>query len=206
PPQIEKIKRADVIIDTGKQLEDTKLQVENAWRLLQPAGGKTSPSMDGVSIRRGAPRDAAALADFFNRSDANKPPMSRPQMLASFGDQGYMLAINDGAIVATASWNTENFIACIYKVLVDPHDLSIGQAVLESVCQAATELMCEVALLFYRPDTPVHSRDLYLSSGFESVALDDLISAWKKAARASMPAGSLIMVRKLRESRVMRPI
>lgn len=206
PPQIEKINRADVVIDTSGRLEDTRKQVQNAWRLLFPTQGDGPNSMAGVSIRRGTPRDAAGLAAFFNKVHYDRPPVDRAQILASYGDQGYMLAEKDRQIVAAASWNSENFIANIYQVIVHPYDREIGRALLEAVCQAATELMCEVALLFYPPDAPVQSRDLYLSNGFENTMLDDLIPAWKKSAQASMPENSLIMIRKLRDTRVMRPV
>jgi hypothetical protein len=49
--------------------------------------------------------------------------------------------------------------------------------------------------------------DLYRASKFEPVAMEALIPAWRRAAEQSMPAqAGQVMVRKLREKRVMRPI
>ena len=105
-------------------------------------------------------------------------------------------------------WHTEDFIARIRKVVIYPARLraSVGRTLIEAVCESAVELMCEVALLFTPPDSSGRLLRFYSSCGFEAVTLDELIPAWQKAAQQSMPAESLILVRKLREKRVMRPV
>jgi len=160
-----------------------------------------------IAIRRVRPSDADEMAAFINRAQRGKPKVDRAQILASFGDQGYMLAATDGELHAVVGWNTEDFIARIRQVTIFPARLrsTVGKALLEAVCQSAYELMCEVALLFPPLEASGRARKFYRSCGFAEVSLDDLIPAWRKAAQASMPDDSLVMLRKLREKRVMRP-
>jgi dephospho-CoA kinase len=208
PPQQEKLARADVVIDTSGSMELTAEQVRKAWQGgRQPAG--RSSSHPAVEIRRANPRDVSALVSLINRTKGHGSSVDRAQILESFGEQGYMVAEVEGELRAAIGWSTEDFIARIRQIFI----LRTGEwetvlrMLVEAVCQAAAELMCEVALLFYPSGTPADIERLYRASQFEPAALETLIPAWRRAAEQSMPApGGQIMVRKLREKRVMRPI
>lgn len=161
-----------------------------------------------IVIRRASPRDAGAMLTFFNRAARGKPKIDRVHLLQSFGEHGYMLATVNDELHAVVGWHTEDFIARIRQVIVYPARLrnTVGRALLEAVCQSAFELMCEVALLFPAADASGRARSFYHSCGFETAVLDDLIPAWRMAAQQSMPPDCDVMVRKLREKRVMRPV
>lgn len=161
-----------------------------------------------IVIHRAGPRDVGAMAAFLNRARRGKPKVDRVQVLQSFGDQGYMLAQVDGEIRGLAGWHTEDFIARIGLVVISPAVLrrTVGRALVDAVCDAASELMCEVALLFAPHSASGRERRFYRSCGFQETALEELIPAWRKAAVASMPENSLVMTRKLRDRRVMRPV
>jgi dephospho-CoA kinase len=207
PPQEEKLARADVVIDTSGSPERTAEQVEKAWR--RSMGTKAGPpAHPGIRIRRANPRDVAALVSLITQM-GDGPPVTRVQILESFGEQGYMLAELEGELRAAIGWSAEDLIARIRKawVLRTGEWEPLLEMLVEAVCEAAAELMCEVALLFYRPDTAIEIVDLYRASKFEPVAMEALIPAWRRAAEQSMPAqAGQVMVRKLREKRVMRPI
>lgn len=207
PPQDEKLARADVVIDTSGSIEQTADQVQDAWQRSQRAEPST-PAASAPAIRRANPRDVGGLVSLINRT-RKETPVNRAQVLESFGEHGYMLAEVEGEMRAAIGWSTEDFIARIRQIfIVRTGDWqAILQMLVEAVCQAAAELMCEVALLFYSPDTPAEIEHLYRASEFEPVALQTLIPAWRQAAEQSMPTPTgQIMIRKLREERVMRPL
>ena len=164
--------------------------------------------IDEIVIRRASLRDIAKMLVFINRSRRGKPKIDRSQLLESFGEHGYMLAEVDGGLHAVVGWHTEDFIARIRQVIIFPARLrrTVGRAILEAVCSSAFELMCEVALLFPPLDASGRARSFYRSCHFEQVLMDDLILAWRRAAWQSMPEDCFVMVRKLREKRVMRPV
>jgi N-acetylglutamate synthase-like GNAT family acetyltransferase len=163
---------------------------------------------DDIVIRRASPRDAKVMLSFVNRAARGKPKIDRVQLLQSFGEHGYMLAEVDGDLQAVVGWHTEDFIARIRQVVIYPARLrtTAGRALLEAVCESASELMCEVALLFPPADSSGRLLRFYRSCDFDAVSLEELIPAWRKAAQQSMPPESTVMVRKLREKRVMRPV
>ncbi len=161
-----------------------------------------------IVVRRARPRDAETMVGLINQARRGKLKTSRSQLLESFGERGYMLAEVDGELHAVVGWYTEDFIARIHQVDIFPAALrgTAGRALIEAVCQSAGELMCEVVLLFLPADTSGRARRFYHSCGFEQVVVDDLIPAWRKVAQESMTEDALVMVRKLREKRVMRPV
>jgi N-acetylglutamate synthase-like GNAT family acetyltransferase len=161
-----------------------------------------------IVVRRARPRDAETMVGLINQARRGKLKTNRSQLLESFGERGYMLAEVDGELHGVVGWYTEDFIARIHQVDISPATLrgTAGRTLIEAVCQSAGELMCEVALLFLPADTSGRARRFYRSCDFEQVAVDDLIPAWRRVAQESMPEGALVMVRKLREKRVMRPV
>jgi N-acetylglutamate synthase-like GNAT family acetyltransferase len=163
---------------------------------------------DQISVRRAGPRDVDEMVRFFNRARRGRRKVDVTQLFQSFGEQGYMLAEMDGELHAVVGWNTEDFIARIRQITIFPAKLrrTVGRAVLEVVCQSAYEGMCEVALFFPPLDASGRAQTFYRSCGFTRVSLDDLIPAWRRAALHSMPENSSVMLRKLREKRVMHPV
>jgi N-acetylglutamate synthase-like GNAT family acetyltransferase len=161
-----------------------------------------------ITVRRARPRDAEKMMGLINRARRGRPKISRSQLLESFGEHGYMLAEVDDELHAVVGWYTEDFIARIHQVDISPATLrgTVGRALMEAVCESAVELMCEVALLFLPADVSGRARRFYHSCDFREAVVDDLIPAWRRAAQQSMPEGALVMVRKLREKRVMRPV
>jgi dephospho-CoA kinase len=211
PPQFEKAEQADVVIDTSGPLDQTEQQVEQAWlRELESARDQASRDTvtDEIVIRRASLRDAGKMVAFINRARPAGPRMDRTELVESFGEQGYMVAEVGGELRAVVGWFTEDLIARIRQVIIFPASLgtTVGKALLEEVCRAASELMGEVALLFPPLGASGRARRLYRECGFEEASLEEMIPAWRKAAQQSMPEESFVMVRELRARRVMRPL
>lgn len=204
-PQEQKVAQAGVVIDTSSTLAETERQVDVAWAALPAARTNHGPRPE---MRRARARDVDALVAFLNARRTDGPPAERMELLASFGEQGYMLAELGGVIRGMIAWNTEDFIAYLRQVwLPDGKNAAeTGRLLVESVCQAAHELMCEVALLFVPETLGEQEQSLYEACSFDAVEVTELIPAWRRAAESSMPAGSRVMLRKLRERRVMQPV
>jgi dephospho-CoA kinase len=77
----------------------------------------------------------------------------------------------------------------------------------EAVENASRELQCEAALIFVPlPIAPTAAQAL-AGSGYTPQTADKLgVAAWKDAARESMPPGTGMLFKKLREDRVLKPI
>jgi dephospho-CoA kinase len=217
-PQADKLKAARVTIDNSGSFEDTWLQVQAAFNKIRRPAGATAglapaaPAAAGgqpVTVRRGMPSDATAIAGLIKAATNGRLDLSRADVIEAFGDKAYFLASLNGQLAALAGWKVENLVARVDEVYVDtgsPPD-KLVPALIEAVENAARELQSEAALVFL-PHGQVHRLGTALGArGFAAQAPEKLgVTAWVEAARESMPAGSTLLFKKLREDRVLRPI
>ncbi len=220
--QAEKLKAARVTIDNSGSFEDTWLQAQAAFnKIMRPTPSMSQITTQGVktvspataaatvSVRRGMPSDASAIAAFIKQASHGKISLTRAEVMAAFGDKAYFLADYNGNLAALAGWKVENLVARVDEVYVNtqtPLDRLVPPLI-DAVENAARELQSEAALVFV-PNPLVGAAGQALASrGFAAQPPDKLgVAAWVEAAKESMPAGSSLLFKRLREDRVLRPI
>lgn len=217
-PQKDKLNAAHVIIDNNGNFEDTWTQVQTAFnKILRPArlpSGATTPLPEptgplAVRIRRGLPSDATAIAAFIKQATRGRVLLARADVIAAFGDKAYMLAELSGHLAAVAGWKVENLVARVDELYVLPGAPldQLAPPILEAVETASRELQSEAALVFVPTALAQAAASALAVRGFTTSAPEKLgVAAWVEAARESMPAGSALLFKRLREDRVLRPI
>jgi|SRR5579859_2906940 len=223
--QAAKLKAAHVAIDNSGTFEDTWNQVQTAFNKiirqtqpLTPPAAVTQPmapqsaavaAAPVVTVRRGLPSDATAIASFIKYATQGKVALNRSDVIAAFGDKAYMLAEYGGTLAAIAGWKVENLVARVDEMYVAPKAPldKLAPAMIEAVENASRELQSEAALVFV-PPALAHDAALALAGqGFRTTTPDQLrVAAWLEAARESMPPGASMLFKKLRDDRVLRPI
>jgi dephospho-CoA kinase len=223
--QAEKLKAARVTIDNSGSFEDTWLQVQAAFnKIMRPLPSLSQITTQGtrpigaaaqaaaapaVSVRRGMPSDATAIAGFIQQASQGRIRLTRGEVMAAFGDKAYFLADYDGNLSALAGWKVENLVARVDEVYVNtqaPLDRLVPPLI-DAVENAARELQSEAALVFVPHRLAGAAGQALASRGFAAQPVDKLgVAAWMEAAKESMPAGSALLFKKLREDRVLRPI
>jgi dephospho-CoA kinase len=170
---------------------------------VRPAAAQT------VSVRRGMPSDATAIAALIREATQGKVSLARGQVMAAFGDKAYFLAEAAGRVVGLAGWKVENLVARVDEVYLAPGVAfdKVAPALLEAVENASRELQSEAALVFVPTRLALTASQALAGRGFAPQAPERLgVAAWIEAARESMPAGSAMLFKRLREDRVLRPI
>jgi dephospho-CoA kinase len=82
----------------------------------------------------------------------------------------------------------------------------VNPALIQEMERASRVLQCEASLIFTSPKL-VKQDTLWQNLGYVRVLPESLkVRAWQDAARESMPEGTLMLFKKLREDRVLRPI
>jgi len=222
PPQAEKVKAASFVIDNSGTFEDTWMQVQAGFNKIaaanaalaqpQPVPEPAAPAAAGVKtvqIRRGKPSDANQIAAFIKHATNGQRSLSRGDVIAAFGDKAYMLADYGGQLAAIAGWKVENLVARVDEVYLAPEIKfePLAAPLFEAVESASKELQCEAALLFVPLPVAQAAVPLLGPSGYIPQKLEDLkVDAWRDAAKESMPAGTAMFFKKLREDRVLRPV
>ena len=228
--QADKLKAAGLVIDNSGTFEDTWTQVQAGFiKFTQPAApppppaptpaaapataptpaAPVAPAVKTVKIRRGNPRDATAIADFIKLVTSGARALTRAEVIAAFGDKAYMLGEYGDQLAMIAGWKVENLVARVdefYLAANVPLD-KIAPQLVEAVEAASRELQCEAAMLFVPLPLAQQSAQVLNGNGYAPQTADKLgVAAWKDAARESMPAGTTLLFKKLREDRVLKPI
>lgn len=216
PPQDEKTKVAQVVIDNAGSVEDTWKQVYEKWLEIVPkqtseseATLATVQSISGeLTVRRGTPRRSNEIAEFLNLFPDNGMSFTRRDIMEAFGEKAFLILQAGETMVGILGWQVENLIARTVDLrILDhvPYDKAIPLLINEME-RASEELQCEISLLFLN-EKMAKLEQIWHQLGYEIHTPDDLkVIAWMFAARESMPEGSILLFKKLRQDRVLKPI
>ena len=78
--------------------------------------------------------------------------------------------------------------------------------VLETVETEAKALSCEVAMVFLDERVSPQAIEFFESQGYERQEQDELFSVWREVSLEFLQENMFMMVKKLREKRIMRPL
>ncbi len=216
-PVEQKIKAAKVVIHNSGGFEDTWKKVVDAWRKTVPGGmEEAQPSSDGrksetaglLRVVRGRPRDSEAIAALINRVRGVTPPVTSSDIMAAFGEKGFLMLKSGDELRGVIGWQVENLVARTTDFILE-RGMALDRAVpalLEEMERASRDLQCEASLVFVEPGLVRHE-GLWRGLGYvRSSPLALEAQAWQDAAHESMPEGSVLLFKKLREDRILRPI
>jgi dephospho-CoA kinase len=212
PSQDAKVAAADVVIRNDGSFEKTWSQVLASWKELVPkieTAELVPPTPKGeMAVHRARPNEAAELAALITRLSNGTQSLTRGDVMEAFGEKAYLILEDNGQPVGLAGWQVENLVARTNELYLEP-SLKKQEAIrilMEEVEQASRDLQCEASLLFLPPNT-VEEHQVWDELGYQTSSIEELgVRAWKEAAKESMPEGSVLLFKKLREDRVLRPV
>lgn len=230
-PQAEKLKSASVVIKNDGDVEETWKQVQAAWNKLQasikpstptPASTATatpaqatatassgaSVDTSGITIKRGMPGNADAIAEFINTHSGQS--LSRMDVMMSFGDKSYLLAHDSADVVnGLMGFQVENLITRVNAIYMDATSdkAPIIHALVAAIEEKSTELQSEVGFFFLPNNSDTAIVQSFLNQGYEATTVKEIkIPAWREAVQETFSDGMQILMKKLREDRVLKPI
>lgn len=165
-------------------------------------------SADEVIVRRARPSDVPSILLVIQRATNGTVKIKRGELLMALGDRGYLIGQQGSDISAVIGWNSENLIARIDQIYVYPPESApvAGPAILKEIEDTAVSLMCEVILAFPTNGLPAPVMKLFLDKDFEEVDFARLPDVWQAAVSESQPDNTFILIKKLRDTRIMKPV
>jgi len=212
-PQAELIAAAHVVIYNERSFTRTWRQVLAAWQKTVP--GKVelpATSVESIRgkmvVRRATPRQADEIAAFVTCLPQGRREVSTDDIMAAFGEKAYLLLKIDERLVGLVGWKVENLVARVDEIFLEP-SIPYREAIrtlVEKIEADSGELQCEAALVFLPPDLSERD-DIWHELGYQPRSIHSLdVRAWQEAASESMPVGSTLLFKQLREERVLRPV
>ncbi len=212
--QENKIAMASVVIRNEGSFEDAWGQVVTAWNNLfptvevEPAAVEVGPVAGAFDVYRARPREAAEIAQLITQLSGGKRQVTREDVMAAFGEKAFLLLRRDSEALGLVGWKVENLVARTDDIYIDSR-LPFADALrsmMNEVERVSKELQCEASLLFLPAEYVSHGA-MFQSLGYQQRTIQSLgVRAWEEAAQESMPAGSIMLFKQLRQDRVLRPV
>ncbi len=232
PPQADKIARATRVIRNDGSVEDTWKQVQAGWNDVRkvmhgttaleiPPTVRTQPVAPvtqappnvparafNVTIRRGMPGNAEAIAGFITRVSGHA--IDRMDIMLAFGQKSYLLALTpDDRLVAVLGWQVENLITRADEFYIESNvpKESVISALISAIEEASHELQSEVGFILLPAEATSDTVQSFARTGYEATTMEQIrVPAWREAVRDSVETNPRILSKKLRADRVMKPI
>ena len=165
------------------------------------------PTVGALTVRRAKRQDVRTLTAIMKGTMRWRTPPSEEQVLDMLFDKGYWLAMSRKGGGLTG-WRAENLVMCIDDFYVYPPQYypQIGGPLLETVETEAKALSCEVAIAFLEEGIAPQAVQFFESQGYARQQTQDLFSIWRTVVQEFLTANRFMMVKKLRERPIMRPI
>ena len=159
-----------------------------------------------VIVRRAKRRDIPAITVIMNGL-LGEGTFTEDDVRQKIFEKAYWVAVGEKA-GGLAGWQAENLVACIDEFYVYPPGYweGIGGPLLETIEAEAYKLACEVSIIFVDKYHPQEAIEFFASRSYERQELEDLIKMWREVASEFMTEDRFLMLRKLREERIMRPL
>lgn len=213
PSQAEKLAIATVAVRTDCTFEDTWKQVNLAWQkafpTVEPEPTTPQPAAKGeMLVQRARPRQAADIAALMTRLSSGRRRLTREDVMAAFGEKAFLILKIGAQSVGVVGWKVENLVARTDDVYLESN-VDFAQAMnvlIGEVERTSRELQCEASLLFLSPEL-ARMESTFINLGYQVRTIQNLgVRAWQEAAQESMPSGTMMMFKQLRQDRVLRPV
>jgi dephospho-CoA kinase len=211
--QEKKAAAAQVVIRNSGSFDDTWHQVTSAWKNLVPSTedallSEAATEAGEAKVMRARPQEADEVASAITKLSAGIRTITRDDVMASFGDKAFLLLRVNNEVRALVGWKVENLVARTDDVYIDKNlpFLDSLRIMMTEVEKASRELQCEISLLFL-PMKLANSESALNSLGYNRRTVGSLgVRAWEDAALESMPEGSVMLFKQLRQDRVLKPV
>jgi ribosomal protein S18 acetylase RimI-like enzyme len=159
-----------------------------------------------VIVRRAKRRDIPAITVIMNGL-LGEGTFTEEDAMQKIFEKAYWVSVGEKA-GGLAGWQAENLVACIDEFYVYPPGYweEIGGPLLEAIEAQAYELSCEVSIIFIDKYHPQEAVEFFASQDYERHEPENLIKIWREVASEFMTEDRSLMLRKLREKRIMQPL
>jgi hypothetical protein len=156
--------------------------------------------------------DAEAIAAFVSSAQGVGPGersrVTRRTVAERFGQIGFMIAEGDGAMVGLLGWQVENLVVRVTDFLLSGtgDSAQVAKALIDKMEAEGQELQAEAVILFLPANPSPKLVTFWERLGYEFQGVGQLQKAWREAVAERDRATRGVMVKRLREDYIRRPI
>lgn len=161
-----------------------------------------------LRVRRARLADAQAIADFVNAANPNDNPVLRQDVAKRFGQVGFIIAQHEAETVGLLGWQVENLVVRVTDFIISS---SVDRAVTSRELIAMMEeqggvLQAEAVLLILPRQPSPELVAFWQAFGYEFQQIGELEGPWREAAAEWGMQDHGVMVKRLRNDMIQRPM
>jgi L-amino acid N-acyltransferase YncA len=165
------------------------------------------PVVGAVTVRRAQRKDLRVLTAIMRGTMSWRAPVTEDEVIDMLYEKGYWLALSrrGGGL---SGWRAENLVMCIDDFYVYPASFyaQVGGPLLETIEAEAGALSCEVAIAFLDEGIAPEAIGFFESQGYQRRGMDALYRIWREVAEEFLTGSRFMMIKQLRQDRIMRPL
>jgi N-acetylglutamate synthase-like GNAT family acetyltransferase len=160
-----------------------------------------------VTVRRATRKDLQAIGDIVRKASGGRDAPDDDALFERLLEWAYFVSATSKPM-GVIRWQATNFVACLKDFYVYPpvQRRRLGQPLVGRVEDEAKALSCEVALLLADKRASWRAIKFYRELGYERAKTEQLNRAWREAVEEHREADEMLLLKRLRETRIMAPI
>jgi N-acetylglutamate synthase-like GNAT family acetyltransferase len=162
----------------------------------------------GPEIRRARQKDVAAILPLILEATEHRMVVDEARVIEWLFGKGLWVAAQEDALVGVVAWQAENLVSVIdvFHISPDRPWAEVGRRLLDTIEAEASTLMCEVNVVLLPRWAPATARAFFRQQGYEAKEVAELHRIWQEVVADYVGDEPELMVKKLRNGIVMRPL
>ena len=165
-----------------------------------------------IKVRRARLLDAEAIATFVSLAKGVDPRersrITRRTVAERFGQVGFMIAESEGEMLGRLGWQVENLVVRVTDFLLSSTEnlVPVGKALIDKMEAEGQDLQAEAVILFLPANPSPKLVAFWEQFGYEFQGVEQLQKAWREAVTERDRTVRGVMIKRLREDYIRRPI
>ena len=191
-PQVDKLRKADLIIRTGDSFEHTWDQVADGWKNEVPLGisnqikqgSESLENTSGFTIIRATPSHSEWIAQFLQGIPGNERQITSAQITAKLCEKAILLLLKEGQISGKLEWYGERRVSETTGIILDPkiQIITTLSLLIKRMEKISMDYHCRLALVVPGKQL-VTMLEIWADLGYRSIQPNELeVLTWQKAA------------------------
>jgi N-acetylglutamate synthase-like GNAT family acetyltransferase len=160
-----------------------------------------------VIVRRASRDDLQAISDIVRKASGERVAPDTGELFESLLEWAYLVSATS-KVMGVVRWQAANFVACLKDLYVYPpvQRRRMAQPLVRRVEEEARALSCEVALFLADGHASWRAMKFYRELGYERAKRESLAKAWREVVEEHRGTDELLLLKRLRDRRIMTPI
>jgi dephospho-CoA kinase len=156
---------------------------------------------DNLDIRRARPSDIPSILLLIHKATDGTVKLKRADIMMALSERSYFIGQVGSDITAVMGWSIESGVTQTDEIYIHPPEAAglTGAVLIEEIEKSAFQHMCEILVVYLKPDDPPYVRQLYEAMDYRAADITKMVGSWRQSIREAQPDGTYFLIKILAE-------